>query len=41
MLDSDEDIKLGSTDGELIRFTLGVDDGYTLGLDEVNYLVFY
>ena len=41
MLDSDEDIKLGSTDGELIRFTLGVDYGYTLGIDEGNYLVFY
>ena len=34
VLESDEIIRLGSTDGELLRFSLGVDDGYTLGLNK-------
>ena len=34
MLHSNECIKLGSADGELIGVTLGVDGRYTVGFDE-------
>ena len=35
MLESDEIVKIGSFNGEMLRFTLVVDDGHTLGLNEV------
>ena len=38
MLDSDEGIKLGSTDGKLFLFTLLIDDRCTLWTGEVNYM---
>ena len=36
MLGSDEGIKFGSTDDELLGYTLGVVDGYKLEPDEVT-----
>ena len=38
MIVSDEDIKLGSADAELLGLTLGSDDGSTLSIDEGNEL---
>ena len=34
VLYSGEGIKLGSTDGEILCYTLEVDGGYTLGVNE-------
>ena len=41
MLHYDEGIKLGSTDGELLGFTLVIDYCCTLGTYKVNYLGIY
>ena len=40
VLDTDEGIKLGSPDGEVLGITLGDDDVITLGLDEGTELRF-
>ena len=38
IIHSDKGIKFGSTDGELLDFTVKVDHLYTLGIDEVTDL---